>query len=291
MNATVERAQHLSWDRKLALPMYRHWTQDEVAPWNPGPPDGHGNQWAGRIVIWMESRRSLSDGMYGNPLTPLPQSQIPNLCETDVVYCPLFSGWDNGPDHSPNNGNGFHDRLPERIWRANLAALKEFAPRVKAVLFGNLGCECAFARYSSKPEDATDFAVWQMEVRARRFIDACTELVREHGGRPAFALVPVEIQRDCFQGSSRLRDMVRQAGAILIAYNGHTLIEQFDEQVSQKDPEQWKRAKGRPRYKQLAEYFEPVECISGMGFKTGLRNHMDERTAAHGFNAGLLGWS
>ena len=263
------------WERPLALLLYLYWPYDELPSWDPGEPDEHGNLCAGRMVIW-------GDSFYRNHEEPLREESVANICETDIVYCPLFAGVDHGPEHKPDQGAGFEDRLPTPVYEHNLALLPEIAQRAKAVLTGNLFGEYTAWEY---PNKGTQFEQWQAEVRARQFFWPAAELVRQAGGRPAFAPVPYDLRMDCFAGNGRMRDMFRQLDALLISFNGDTLIEDMDKRLREQHPEGWEQVKGRPRWKQLAEYFEPLDCVSGVEWGSINEAAWDERAARHGFKA------
>ena len=263
------------WKRALALPMYLYWPYDELPPWEPGEPDEHGNLCAGRMVIW-------GDSFYRNHEEPLREESVANICETDIVYCPLFAGVDHGPDHKPDQGRGFDDRLPIPVYEHNLALLPEIAQRAKAVLLGNLFGEYTAWEY---PNQGTQFEQWQAEVRARRFFWAAAELVREAGGRPAFAPVPYDLRMDLFTGNARMRDMWRQLDALVISFNGDLILEALDEALRSQDPEGWEKVKGCPRWKRVAEYFEPLDFVGGTDWEKINEADWDERAKRHGFKA------
>lgn len=263
------------WTRKLALPMYLYWPYDELPPWEPGEPDEHGNICAGRMVVW-------GDSLYENQKTPLLAESVANVCGTDIVYCPLFAGFDHGPTAIPDPGGGFHDRLPREVYEHNLALLPEIAQRAKAVLVGNLFCEWTAWLY---PNMGTQFEQWQAEVRARQFFWPAAELIREAGGQPAFAPVPYDLRMDCFTGNARMRDMFRQLDAVLVTFNGDDILEGFDESLRNQNPEGWEKVDGRPRWKQVADYFEPLECICGTDWPKIVSASWDERAARHGFSS------
>jgi len=109
----------LQWDRPIALPMWRIFATDELEPWDPGEPDEHGNQWAGRIVTWHDFRwQPVGRAPFLpnlEPVKPLTPEACVNLCETDIVYAPLIRGVDQGPPNPPTYGLGFWDRLPPYI--------------------------------------------------------------------------------------------------------------------------------------------------------------------------------
>jgi len=263
------------WTRKLALPVYLYWPYDELPPWEPGEPDEFGNVAAGRLVIWGDAY-------------PAPREQTllaescANLCATDIVYCPLFAGEDHGPDAKPDPGGGFEDRLPPDIYEHNLALMRDFAPRVKAVLLGNLFGEWTGWQY---PNKGTQFEQWQAEVRTRQFFWSAAELVRSAGGRPAFAPVPYDIRMDCLNGMNRLRNMILQLDALFVTFNGDDILEGLDASFREQQPEAWEQVKGRPTWRPCAEYFSPMTCVSGVDWGRILDGDWDERAARHGFKA------
>jgi hypothetical protein len=284
------------WKRELALPLYLYWPFDEVPPWDPGEPDEWGNVCAGRIVQWGDARYSLdANQRNAPPQEPIPRESIANLCATDIVYAPLFAGVDHGGAEPPQQGKGFDDRWPEDIFRPNYEAMVDFAPRVLAVVTGNLFAECVFAQYVSDEGEATEgktqrpagwgspFAQWQMEIRARRFLFSAAEMVRSVGGQPAFAPVPYEIRLDCFAGFSRIRDMIRQLGALFITFNGDDILEHYDQTAKTTRPEVYAKHEGP--WEQLHSYFAPMDCICGIEWDRILDRDTDAFARLHGFRA------
>ena len=307
------------WKRPLALPVYKFWPYDDLPPWEPGEPDEHGNVCCGRIVLWGDAcynratkeqkdeigriKREIAEIVAGgdpyaelladlrgtlrelyheacHPREPIPRESWGNVCETDVVYVPLFAGVDDAEQPPVGRGRGFGERLTD-LHDENLEALRVIAPQAKAVILGNLFSEMAWADYES-PTNRCDFEWWQTEVRCHKFMRPAAQLVREAGGRPAFAPVPYEIQVDAFHANRRLRGFFLELDALFVSFNCDTLVTDFHKAAMQADPDGWKR---KYPYEQFGNYFGPLDCIGGCDWGEVNESDWDQILHDHGVKA------
>lgn len=206
------------------------------------PPWDSGSPFVGRVVVWSGAVRLGKQRM--------PRTDLHHLCETDIAW------------------------LPE----ADADLLPQIAPRVKAVLFGNLACELAMGAYG---DDALDGEQDLDAIASRqvRFIHDAKDRVAAAGGRLAVAPVPSEILADLYT-VGRMRDAIAWNNAVFVCFNGPSLWQAMDGD-----------AEGAGQvYDLLHQYISMMaEAICGMEWLNGLAAGNDVRAKAHGFTAGLLG--
>ncbi|MCX6360412.1 MAG: hypothetical protein NT029_11410 [Armatimonadetes bacterium] len=182
------------------------------------------------------------------------------LGSNDVVWLPLYQGT---IDQTPRRRDA-----PRAERAANLRALADLGPRVRAVLVGNANGEICYD--------------CNLRANHRR----CLEFVRRHGplvaphARPAFAPVFDILVEDCYRRGGELRDEMNRLGALVIAFAGSQwLFEKADPWIPEPPP--------RPR---LADYLASMEAWSGVGLLRGLEAGSGAALQAMGFRAGIMGY-
>lgn len=298
----------LEWDREIALPLYQYLIQDDVPPWEPAEPDEHGNAFIGRLVIWTDAR--CGKRPEGHPPTiPMPPESVANLGPQDIVFVPLWDGQD------PTRAMTVEERLPAPIYDANLEALYEIAPRVKAVIMGNCGPEMCFCDIVTGNQHATisgrDAA--QVERLRRRhidFIDHAAALVKDAGGLLALAPVPAEFMFDMYMLKGELRELMLSFGAAFVQFLG---FGEWDQQMRPnlqwspnycplvregcsrrdlppEDDQRCERICSGAFSPNVAEYLKGFPLtVCAMEFRDGLVRGNDVKAREHGYHAGFVG--
>jgi len=182
------------------------------------------------------------------------------LAPNDVVWIPLYAGT---IDQAPKRRD-----VPRGEYDANLNAIAQIAPRVRAVLVGNANAEICY------------------DANLRTNHRLCVDFVAKHGalirpyGRPAFAPVFDILVYDCYEGDGRLRNLLIELDAIVLCYAGCWWL--FE------NPKPW--IPEPPPRGMLAEYLGSMTAWSAVGLRKGLEAGSGQALHGMGFRAGFMGY-
>ena len=200
----------------------------------------------------------------------------------DIVWVPLYScgvdrriAWEG--DKTP--------RLP--AYDTHMELIKVLAPRVKAILVGQMGPElCAWGPGFGRSTMLAEFAKHHAAI------------VREAGGTPAFGTVDWDVLYDCYQHKELLHDTMLALRALQIVFCGFTMCEAATYSAAEKKFERQQilidsQEHGWPHMR-IREYIQSltragVEVISGVAGVAGYEAYNDIHLRAMGFNGGLIG--
>lgn len=195
------------------------------------------------------------------------------LNPADVLWVPLYRcGVNKRVETWPAPRAEFYDEA--------IQLLQLLAPRVAAVIIGNMGPEtCWFNRDNSFCPTVLPF------VRDTAL------LVRDYGGRPAYGTVDWDLLVDCYRGGSQMQEAMLEVDALQVCYCGYTLPAgtHYDRSNSLHADQSRFILKHDTTRERLAAYLSPLDIWSGLNFVDGLRAGNDKALAELGFGAGLIG--
>jgi len=251
-------------ERELAFPVHPFIT-------DANPPQSE----QGRLVMMGPEGDQLAQGEW---LGLLGENAIANLGPQDVVWIPLYACHVHRVSDWPAPKLADYDR--------HIDLIKELAPRVGAILVGNMGPEmCWWAKSVTEP---------LLGLRARmgaEFIRHHNDLITGFGGRPAYGSVDWDLLCDCYE-ERLLQAAIKEANALQVCFCGFTMVREckvdrtqylFQRQLS------WLGRHDDFPPGRLMEYLNETEVWSGVNLVPGLQAENDTHLAAYGFAAGICG--
>ena len=195
----------------------------------------------------------------------------------DVVWVPLYLCGVNRRVAWPEI---LGQKLPD--YDRHLDLIKALAPRVKAVLIGNMGPElCGWS-----PN-------WPRSAMLLEFAKHHAELVHNAGGTPAFGTVDWDIIMDCYLQGGLLHDGMKALGALQVCFCGFTLSARC--YLDEANKLHWGQRKaineaehGEP-WMRMNQYIRSSEIISGIGGLRGFDELNDIHLRTLGFKGGVMG--
>lgn len=252
-----------------AIPIYQMTRGREAAigPVAPGSP--------GKVIHLVQPEERLNRAMWEASVGDRDEL-LDALTENDVLWVPLHHSHTNGRlEGWPGPCEEFYDDAIE--------LLRAAAPKVKAILYGQMGSEfCWFHRDSGKRFNP-------LALSCAR--DICA-LIEDAGGRPAFGTVDWDLAVDCYKGGGQLADLMAEHNALQVCYCGYTLVRgsHCDRAHSlYADQLPFMAANGDKDGSRLRAYLEPIEVWSGLNFIDGLRAGNDRMLRDAGFKGGMMG--
>jgi hypothetical protein len=229
-------------------------------------------QYAGKIIHLVQPEENTSREGLAAAIGDRDEL-LEALTDRDVLWVPLYQSHTNKRMETWPVGAPDHYELAFDL-------LKLAAPRVAAIMIGNMGCElCWFHRSKTFCE------------RVLPFVRDTALLVRDCGGRPAYGTVDWDILVDCYRGGGQMADVMREVDALQICYCGYTLAADghYDRAHNlYADQNGFIGRHDKDRGK-LRAYLASVDAWSGMNFVSGLVAGNDRACADLGFRAGMIG--
>lgn len=251
-----------------AIPIY-HMTRGRdaaIAQPDPGSP--------GKVIHLVQPEEQLNREKWQTGVGDRDEL-LAALTDCDVLWVPLH--------HSQTCGRIEVWPAPcEEFYDDALSFLRDAAPLVKAVLYGNMGSEfCWFIRGGHR------FNPLALDC-ARHVCD----LVEDAGGRPAFGTVDWDLLVDCYRGDGQLAALMHERNALQVCYCGYTLVQgshcdRAHHLYAEQRP--FMSANGDKDGSKLREYLGPIEVWSGLNFIDGLRAGNDRLLRDAGFKGGMMG--
>lgn len=201
---------------------------------------------------------------------------VDGVQEGDLVWIPLYGG--RGAE---DVGRRWWTKSVETkldAYEHNLSILREIAPKVRAIIFGNCGPEMTFdvKRQGWDPGQTEGIC---------RFVRDTAALVESCGGRPAYATFMADVAWDAHFADGKLRDACNEIGAIQLCLQGKGVVNWHS------GPDAGFRPNEHPDdVKRTKEYLHSVNDIwTGVEYAGGLRGGNDILLAEAGFDEGIMG--
>lgn len=252
---------------KSVIPIY-HFTRGREAAIAPAEPE-----YAGKIVHLIQPESPVEASALSAGIGDLDEL-LEALTDRDVVWAPLYqSNTNNRLESWPSSETSPHYAMAMDLLRA-------VAPRVQAVLIGQMGCElCWFHRNNT------------FNPLVVNFVRDTAAIVHDAGGRPAYGTVDWDLLVDCYCGQSRMAEAMLRVNALQICYCGYTLAADgwYDRGhglYADQAPFIARHDKGREK---LSAYLHAVDIWSGVNFIDGLKGGNDKALQNLGFRAGMIG--